>query len=48
MPKSSKPIVCICGSRDINDVNFDLFINPSHVGCVCHGNAYGVDHCANE
>lgn len=46
MPKSSKPIVCICGSRDLNDINLDLFIDPSHVGCVCSGGATGIDSIA--
>ena len=48
MPKSSKPIVCINGSRSITDINFDLFINPSHVGQIISGGAIGVDTLARQ
>ena len=48
MPKSSKLIVCISGSRTINNINFDLFIDPSHVGCVIAGGANGVDTLAEH
>lgn len=48
MPKSSKPIVCINGSRSITDVNLDLFIDPDHVGCVVSGGANGVDTLAEH
>jgi len=48
MPKSSKPIICISGSRTINNINFDLFIDPSHVGCVIAGGANGVDTLAEH
>lgn len=48
MPRSSKPIICICGSRTINNINFDLFIDPAHVGCVVSGGANGVDTLAEH
>lgn len=48
LPKSSKPIICICGSRDITDINLDLFIDPTHVGCVISGGANGVDTLAEH
>lgn len=48
MPKSSKPIICICGSRSINYINLDLFIDPSHVGCIVAGGANGVDTLAEH
>jgi predicted Rossmann fold nucleotide-binding protein DprA/Smf involved in DNA uptake len=48
MPKSQKPIICICGSRNITDVNLSLYINPSHVGCVVTGGARGIDTLAEN
>ena len=48
MPHSQKPIVCINGSRSITNINFDLFINPNHVGCVVAGGAVGVDTVAEK
>jgi len=48
MPHSQKPIVCICGSRNISFVNLDLFIDPEHVGCVVSGGAAGVDTLAEQ
>lgn len=49
MPKNiTKPIVCINGSRSITDINLDLFINPSHVGCIVAGGANGVDTLAER
>lgn len=44
----TKPIICICGSRDITDINLDLFIDPTHVGCVISGGANGVDTLAEH
>lgn len=46
MPKSSKPIVCISGSRSITWINLDLFIDSTHVGCIVAGGANGVDTLA--
>lgn len=48
MPKSQKPIVCINGSRTINDINLDMFLNPKEVGCVVSGGASGVDTIAER
>ena len=48
LPKSSKPIICICGSRNITDINLDLFIDPTHVGCVVSGGANGIDTLAEH
>lgn len=48
LPKSSKPIICICGSRDITDINLDLFIDPTHVGCIVSGGANGIDTLAEH
>lgn len=43
MPKSSKPIVCICGSRSINNLNLDFYIDKTKIGEVICGGANGVD-----
>ncbi len=49
MPKvTSKPIVCISGSRTIDYINLDLFIDPDHVGCIVSGGANGVDTLAEH
>ena len=48
MPKSSKPIVCVCGSRSINWINLDLFIDPDHVGQIVQGGAIGIDTLAEQ
>ena len=48
MPHSSKPIVCICGSRDIDYINLDLFIDPTHVGEIISGGAFGIDSLAKD
>ena len=46
--KSSKPIVCISGSRSINWINLDLFIDPNHVGQIIQGGAIGIDTLAKQ
>lgn len=46
MFQSSKPVVCINGSRSINYLNLNMFIDPSHVGRVVSGGARGVDSLA--
>ena len=48
MPKSSKPIVCICGSRSINNLNLDFYLNPTDYGEVVCGGANGVDTLAEK
>lgn len=48
MPKSSKPIVCICGSRSINNLNLDFYLNPTDYSEVVCGGANGVDTFAEK
>ena len=48
MPKSSKPIVAIVGSRNIKNINLDLFIDPKHVGAIVSGGANGIDALAEQ
>ena len=48
MPKSQKPIVCINGSRSIDYVNLDNYLNPDEIGCICSGGANGVDTLAEH
>lgn len=44
----TKPIVCIIGSRTINNVNLDRFIDSTHVAAVVSGGASGVDTLAEK
>lgn len=48
MPKSSKPVVCICGSRSIKDLNLDFYLDPNYFGEVVTGGAAGVDTIAEK
>ena len=48
MPKSSKPIVCICGSRSIKDLNLDFYLDPNYFGEIVTGGAVGVDTIAEK
>ncbi len=48
MPHSMKPIVCICGSRSIDYVNLDMFINPESCGAIVSGGAIGIDSLAKN
>ena len=48
MPKSSKPIVCICGSRSIKDLNLDFYLDPNDFGEIVTGEAAGVDTIAEK
>ena len=48
MPKSSKPIVCICGSRSIKDLNLDFYLDPDYFGEIVTGGAAGVDTIAEK
>lgn len=48
MPKSSLPIVCICGSRSINYLNLDLYLDKDKIGQVVSGGANGVDMLAEK
>lgn len=44
----SKSIICICGSRSINWINLDLFIDPTHVKQIIQGGAIGIDNLAAQ
>lgn len=48
MPKSSKPIICICGSRTINDINLDFYLDYTKYGEVVTGGAIGIDTIAEQ
>lgn len=46
MPNSQKPVVCICGSRTIKNLNLDLFIDCAKIGCIVAGGVSGPDTIA--
>lgn len=48
MPRTSKSIVLICGSRSISDLSIGRYINPKEVGQVVHGGATSVDTLAEQ
>lgn len=48
MPKSSKPIVTICGSRSITYLNLDFYLDSKDYGEVVTGGAAGVDTLAEK
>lgn len=48
MPHNSKPIVCISGSRSIDYINLNHFINPEHCGEIISGNAFGIENLARQ
>lgn len=49
MPKNiTKPIVLICGSRSIKNLNIGRYIRPSSCGAIIHGGAIGVDTIADS
>lgn len=49
MPKiTTKPIVCINGSRNIQELNISSYINPSYPAAVVAGGARGVDTIAKK
>lgn len=48
MPFSQKPVVCINGSRTINNINLDRWLDPKSIGCVVAGGASGVDTLAEQ
>lgn len=48
MPKSSKPVVCICGSRSIQTLNLDFYLNPDYFGEIVTGGAAGLDTIAEK
>lgn len=45
---TSKPVILICGSRNIVDLNISRYIRPSSVGAVISGGAIGVDSIARD
>lgn len=48
MPKSSKPIICICGSRTIKDINLDFYLDYTKYGEIVTGGAAGIDTIAEQ
>ena len=48
MPATDKPIVLICGSRTINDLNLDFYLDKDTIGQVVSGGANGVDTLAER
>lgn len=48
MPKSQKPVVFICGSRNILDLCLDNYLDKDKIGCVVSGGANGVDTIAEK
>lgn len=40
---TTKPVVAIIGSRDIKNVNFDLYLDKNNIAQVISGGATGVD-----
>ena len=48
MPRTDKPIVLICGSKSINDLNFDFYLDKDAIGQVVSGGANGVDTLAEK
>lgn len=48
MPKSSKPIIGICGSRSIKNLNLDFYLDKDNIGEIVSGGANGVDTLAEQ
>lgn len=49
MPRQiTKPIICVCGSRSIDYVNIDNFIDKDKVSEIITGGATGVDTLAEQ
>lgn len=44
----TKPIVLICGSRSIKNLQISRYIRPSSCGAIVHGAAVGVDTIADS
>lgn len=40
--------VLICGSRSLNNINLDNYINPYEIDIIIDGGAYGVDKLAEK
>lgn len=49
MPKiTTKPIVCINGSREIQELNISSYISPEYPAAIVAGGARGVDTIAKK
>lgn len=49
MPKiTTKPIVCINGSRSIKELNISSYLSPNYPAAVVAGGANGVDTIARD
>lgn len=48
MPKSSKPIALICGSRSLKSVNLDFYLDKDAYSEVICGGTTGVDTLAEQ
>lgn len=46
MSKSSKPIACVCGSRTIDYLNLDFYLDSQQYSQIICGGANGVDTIA--
>lgn len=49
MPKiTSKPVVCINGSREIQELNISSYVNPNYPAAIVAGGARGADIIAKK
>lgn len=48
LPRTSKKIILICGSRSLNNVSIGRYINSKEIGQVVHGGAIGIDTLAEN
>lgn len=44
----TKPIVLICGSRSIKDLNISRYVRPQSCGAIVHSGSIGVDAIADS
>lgn len=44
----TKPVVLICGSRSIKDLNISRYIRPQSCAAMVHGAAIGLDSIADS
>ena len=44
----TKPVVLICGSRSIKNLQISRYIRPSSCGAIVHGGAIGTDSIADS
>ena len=45
---TTKPIVLICGSRSIKDLNISRYVRPQSCGAIVHSGAIGIDAIADS